>query len=902
MKRFRLPLVATTGIIRFAASLSSPTNSASSSYARFLWQATSPVAKTEDPVYSAPDLFGKAIKEMFSETQSDLAMQSPDATDKCFGKRANRAESRLLFRQALSQKLDIDIADYSASLELANSAAADIDADTQTEPHNRLSVRRHILVREFATILRRLSVSSFSSADLTDMTESPDIVALADARCEAAVIVSAAWSHYLKIRMRSDAGTLIRQIPMPAICLLVTELAFMAGAKDYRRRFERIVQIFDDFVKYERPIRSPVQFAMYLRALNKLGRHQLVVRESNAYFAQQKDHTAIAPSLAMGVKRQAIIAYFKGNRPDSALAEFKSIKADQRYAASITPHVYSSFLSGALHSKTLPNITLYEYLEEMLSTVCQPSYPETSRTGLLNELLHTAHKADNADFFFYVFERSLACGIKLNYTSFGILLHFSFTTYATDARQLFQLYARIISSTPNREMMSAHIFAIFINSFVRMQRSDYALCALNDLREHPTAQLTPRHSFALFDHYAELGMAQNSLDLYHMMFDSDTLQVPWKVWMCIIRSVWNADASLVTYDSACEQQSQGDDRSLTMRERHDYLVVRIVNCGRAHDIRSMFGAFLKLHALFPTSIASFAMLFTTAHRIAERDAWRSGSSLQCAPSSQVTSLATDDSWIYSLVEHLRTAANYLVRSSSQLPIPQELYSRAISTFAMLHDYQSAQMLYNHIVTVESMEPTADTFGLLMRAFVDGSDMKMATDTLSQARKNKVPITALTANALIHGYFATNQPEQALMIYSYIAGRPLPLHENPGYTGLIANAPVDIHTYTMLVLRLVECGYIKEAIIVFDDAFTLLRQVPNRLLSMLVAGLEERMQFDTAQLCLRRYYKKVDHGDSESSSLTDTFATAVSEARLPVSYFETLVDQEDHSENRQGRRY
>ncbi|KAJ1666492.1 hypothetical protein IW140_004176 [Coemansia sp. RSA 1813] len=853
---------------------------------RLLWQATSPVARTEDSTHSTPDLFSKALKDMFSETQSELAIQTPDVGDKCFGKRANRVESRLLLRQALSQKLELEIAEHAASLELATAA----DNTVQTEEYKR-PIRRHILVREFTTILRRLDTGSFTSADMAGMAGSSDMTGLMEVRGQAAVVVSAAWAHYCKLRERSNASTLIRQIPMSAICLLITELAFMSGSKEYNRRFERIIHIFSDFLKYGRPIRNPVQFGMYLRALNKLGQHQLAVKEADAYFSQESS-IATTPNLAMGIKRQVIIAYFKGNRPDKALAEFQSIRTDQIYRNSITPHVYSTFLGGALRAKHIPNTKLYGYVEEMLNVACKQEYPDTSRTGILNELMHAAHKASNPDFFFYILERSLARNIKLNYTTFGTLLHFSSVSYATDARQLYQLYKKITTSAPNWAMMTNHIFAIFVNWFVRMGRIDYALCTLNDLRQHPTAQITARHFLVLFSHYAEFGMARHALDLYHVIVDVDKLQVPWKICMDIIRSIWHCDELTIAQDdTAFGLQAQGGDQPASVHSKHDNLAISALKCGRVHDIEGMFDAFFKLHSCYPKSTFALAILFNEAHRMVARDACRSGMSLQNTFSPQ-TAQAIDDSWRYQLAKRLRKALNSLIRDSTRLAIPQELYNRAISVFAILHDYQSAQMLYNHMITVESMEPTTDTFNVLLRAFVHGSDTHMATDVLLHARRNNVPINNLTANALIHGYLVTSQFQQAIDVYAYIAGRPLPLHEDLGFTNFVTNAPLDTYTYVLLVSKLVDSGNIREAVIIFDDSFTVLHQVPSRLLSMLVAKLEENMQFDLAQLCLRRYSKRVKNSDPESMDVQDTAESANAPERLPISYFGYLLDQTD----------
>ncbi|KAJ2845704.1 hypothetical protein GGI22_006469, partial [Coemansia erecta] len=151
--------------------------------ARLLWHATSPVARPEEGTHLSPDLFNRALKDMFSETRSELVSQSPDGSDKCLGKRANRIESRLLLRQALSHKLELEIADHEASLELETASATDATAE---EEGRKLPARRHVLIREFTTLLRRLDTSSFMSADLVGMAYSSDMAGIIEARRGAA--------------------------------------------------------------------------------------------------------------------------------------------------------------------------------------------------------------------------------------------------------------------------------------------------------------------------------------------------------------------------------------------------------------------------------------------------------------------------------------------------------------------------------------------------------------------------------------------------------------------------------------------------------------------------------------------------------------------------------------------
>ncbi|KAJ1994227.1 hypothetical protein GGI25_003411 [Coemansia spiralis] len=834
-----------------------------------------PIAKTDNGMPSKIGLINTALKDMMAETKSERAMESDSIDDKYLGKRANKVESRLFLRQALSQKLEREAMDQADSLELTavDSVQEDIAAP----------IRRHILVREFMAILRRLDTHSFTSADLNGMVGTSDFEGLVEARCEAETVVLAAWSHYCKIKAHSNAEVLTRQIPMSAICLLVTELTFMPGSHDYHQRFERVVQIFNDFSSFGRSIKNPVQFGMYLRALNKLGRYKLVIKEAELYF-EHEGHIIASPALLMGIKRQVITAYFSGNRPDKAIEVFRNLKADEKLCNSITPHVYSAILTGALNSKHISNITLFSYVEDMLDLICKHNYTSASRTGLLNELLQSAYKTANSDFFFHTFERFLVRNIKINYTTFGILLHFSCSSYAADARQLHHLYRRIVDSKTNWEIMTQHIFAIFISSFVRLGRIDYAISVLEDLRAHPKAQLTSMHFSVLFSHYAEFGMAQHALELYHTMTNIDKLHIPWSVWINLVKAIRRSS----------DFNYSNDGSPASGQREKDELLVNIIKHGQRDSMQGMFDSFFKLRGLDPGDVFAFAALFAGAFNMAAKDAWRSGMDPQSTlPENDM--YFKDEAWRFKLVSHLRQALRCLIDASGCLSVPQDLYNSAIATFAILHDYESAQQLYDHMTYTEAMEPSASTFNVLLQAFVRGSDTTTATQILERARTNNIPLNQITANALIHGYLVANKPFDAIKVYSYVAGRPLPLLENTGYNDFVASGSVDIYTVVLLVSGLVDAGMVKEAIVIFEDAFFLLRTVPNRLLAMLVNKLEEKLQFDIAQLCLKRYSKRVDDNNynlQPMHAISKLAEPVNTPNRFPVSYFQYLVDQTD----------
>ncbi|KAJ2891327.1 hypothetical protein GGI21_005887, partial [Coemansia aciculifera] len=345
-----------------------------------------------------------------------------------------------------------------------------------------------------------------------------------DKRGKANSVVQAAWAHYDKIRSHEDAPSLLQQIPMAAVHLLIQELTFLRGADDYRRRFERIVQIFDDFGRIGCPIISPRLFSLYLRALNKLGRYQQAINEATAYGSalalESKD------MLSINVLRQIMLAYFGGGRPDKALEVFFRVRDNSEYQRYITPHFFATAITGALNDKQLTTDELYSIAEDLLTLIEKPAYPDDSRTGLLNELLHAANKAGNHTFLFHLFERFVDRGFPIDHTTFGILLHCSCAA-ETDARAIYRVYHSITAHPWMQANMTHHVYAVFINCFVRHNRIDHALSVLHDLQLHPTAHLSIQHMSLIFSHYAQSEMATQALDLFHTVVETEQLAPTW---------------------------------------------------------------------------------------------------------------------------------------------------------------------------------------------------------------------------------------------------------------------------------------------------------------------------------------------------------------------------------------
>ncbi|KAJ2476282.1 hypothetical protein EV174_004978, partial [Coemansia sp. RSA 2320] len=295
---------------------------------------------------------------------------------------------RIQLRQTLVAKLETEY-------QKDEGALACLSAETSASGE-----RRHVLVRELMMTMRRFSTVDFYAPEPDSLQLLANGSELADEPGDAKAVFSAAWAQYSKIRSHVDAASLLQQVPLSAVSLLICELTFLPGSSEYRRRFERVVQIFNDYAEISRPIASPFLFSMYLRALNKLGRFYQVLHEVAAVGSSSPESV-----LSVAIMRQVIEAYFGGNRPDKALEIFYHVCASSEYRDSVTPHLYASAINGALRAKCLSTDKLYAIVEDLLSLLDKPSYSDASRTGLLNELLHAANKTGSHDILYHVFER-----------------------------------------------------------------------------------------------------------------------------------------------------------------------------------------------------------------------------------------------------------------------------------------------------------------------------------------------------------------------------------------------------------------------------------------------------------------------------------------------------------------
>ncbi|KAJ1732461.1 hypothetical protein LPJ61_002031 [Coemansia biformis] len=677
--------------------------------------------------------------------------------------------------------------------------------------------------------------------------------------------VVSAWDQYAKIAAHPDAAVLLLQIPPPAVSLLVGELMFMRGSARYHWRFEHVVRIFADFRALGRPLDSDAEFSLYLRALNRLGKHQQVISE----VAQHCERTqrAAGAYLSMPAMRQVIAAYFRGSRPDRAMDVFLSMKSDEQYRDAITPHVYATVLRGALLGGHLPNSELYALIEELLVLVLQPRYDSALRTGLLNELLTVSGKSGNTSCFLTVFERFVASGVATNYTTFGILLR-NACNAETDAQELHQIYRLIVSSEDALLQMNEHIFAMFIDNFVRHGRVDYALAAVADLRRHPRAQCTAQHLERVFAYYASMGMGLSALGLFREVTDENWFCPSWGIYSSTVQAVAR-DCNLVQAPDAAHDEQHAEDA----------LLVALIGHGRAGSTATMLHTFALLRARFPESVLAFAALLTQSHQLVDAYTRNAG---RVSPR---VSGAMADGELRELVGRLRGVVEDLAAASSSVAVPQGLYHVAISLFALARDQDTAQRVYDHMTKVESMDPTVETFDMLLRSFARGSSVATAAELFKDLREQSGRLHRVTANILIRGFFAAGQPHQALDVYAYMAGRPTPLVEHAEYNDFLASGQCDAYTFALLISGLVDQSLLKEAVVVFEDSFAVLPFVPRQLLETLVSRLEERGMYDFAQLCLRRYSKRVE--DSQPPELQPAIADPAPD-HLPLSYFGYLL--------------
>ncbi|KAJ2426069.1 hypothetical protein GGF47_002302, partial [Coemansia sp. RSA 2524] len=733
------------------------------------------------------------------------------------------------------------------------------EADMLVDPEeaDNTEVRRHILVRELMTTVQQVGYAELGESD-SDMQ--PSLSAMT------------AWDQYNKIAAHSDSATLLGQIPISTSSLLICELNFMRAPQNYHRRFENIVQVWDSCSAQGRPIASTAVFSMYLRALNMLGRHQMVLSKVARWCEPHDDKKRVLP---ISMMRQLILAYFCGNQPAKAMDLFFYIKSAPEYHQRITPHIYATVLRGLLQTKHLPNQDLYILVEDLLDLLTQPAYDAGPRTGMLNEILQASYKFDNIALMTYVFERFLARGIAINNTTLGIMLRSSCGSNS-DVRDIHSLYKTIMASDLARVRMSEHVFATFITAFVRAERPDYALKVVYDLLAHECWNQGVWHLHELFAYYADTAMAARALDLFRLV-DEDGVQMTWRVCTCVVSALSRGGQISEQFDP----QSADIDTLLTMGAVY----------GSEGHADQALDVFTELNSRTTADPLVFALIAIKIHQMISTYAERTSTGFRFEPTS---SGLRSEHELHMATSCLSTTMDKLF--ALDMCIHQDVFHHAISAFILARDNEKSQHTYDRMVQIKQMGPTSHTFNVLLRAAMRSWGVDAAFDMFEQLRANSGPVHSITANVLIHGLFEAQQPERALDVYAYLVGRPTPLVNHTGFTEFLTPVPCDTYTFALLIRGLVRADLVKEAAVMFEDAFSLLPQVPRQLLETFISALEEAGLFDVAAACLKRYSKRVECAQIEAEELKYMLAQANNAAPncLPLSYFAYLPEtSHDH---------
>ncbi|KAJ2455902.1 hypothetical protein EV183_000518 [Coemansia sp. RSA 2336] len=726
----------------------------------------------------------------------------------------NEVRSTAGRRQTIPQSASRYIQQHQTRLSLRNKLVQQLGYEFQSElsslmePEEDTLTQRHILVRQLIAILRQ-----FDLVDLESDHIEGDSVPI-DSRARPTSIVQAAWNAYSKISVHADSSLLLRQLPVSAASLLICELNYVGDSESFHLRFEHIVQVWNDFEAIERPILSSPLFSIYLRALNMLRRHQVVLAKVDQFYISKQ-----GSKLPMSVMRQLIAAYFGGKQPENAMQLFDHIKSNTHLRDAITPHIYTTVLRGALHSNHLADAEMFILADELLDLLADSKYSDSARMGILNEVLQMASARSHLNLLYYMFEHYLACNFPVNYTTLGILLRIV-CHQETDPRELFSLYQFIIGSESSHALLNSRIFAIFISSFLHLHRPDYAWVAFEELRAHPQAQCTIIHYKLLFSYYAEAQMASDALALYHLMVDGDKLRPTWEIYAYIVKAI-----------------SQGTDKdsltSSTEASSADELLTQLVVYGSNCQSDQMLDTFAQLSDM-PSTLAFAAVVLGAYRTIATYE--QLSRHEFCFESS--SSRISNDSQLQSFVERLFATIEPIFRIDKDTAVPEQVYRYAISAFVLARDDEKAQRIYNYMTQTKGISPTMQTFDALLRAFARSSAYKSAWDMFENLRSHNAPIKPVTANALICGLFSNNMPQQAIEVYGYLVGRPTPLLSHTRYDKFFISTPCDAYTYALLLKGLVEASLVKEAVVIFEDAFSVLPYVPRQLLATMFASLSK----------------------------------------------------------------
>ncbi|KAJ1841036.1 hypothetical protein LPJ73_006249, partial [Coemansia sp. RSA 2703] len=385
---------------------------------------------------------------------------------------------------------------------------------------------QHFLVRELSSTLRRLGSTGVDSPDPVDSTDDSE-----------AAVVELAWMQYGKIRRHAESLQLLRTIPDALIGLLICALNFARApaSGDGSTRSTRIVRVFDDLRAVNRTAGHPLVFAAYLRALNKLGCSSQVLKEVAAYErAQAQTGSYTAPS---SIERQVIKAWFNVRRGDLALARLQQLPEDR-----VTPHVLAAVITGLTESGA-GDRTVLAHVDRLLEQL--GGHPAVACTGVMNEIMHAAGRNTRAALLLAIYERFSSRGTEGNTATVGILLHCA-VRQEPDARQLRRVFLRLSDSQGALYgTLSAHVFGMFIDAFLRVGRADYAAEALDALRAHPEARVGARHLLGLLAFYAEHSVGMQALRVFQRAVQ-EGVAMPWTACVHV--------AVALARSEACEEE------------------------------------------------------------------------------------------------------------------------------------------------------------------------------------------------------------------------------------------------------------------------------------------------------------------------------------------------------------
>ncbi|KAJ2159403.1 hypothetical protein GGF46_003039 [Coemansia sp. RSA 552] len=704
---------------------------------------------------------------------------------------------------------------------------------------------RSVLVRELVWTIRQFGGLLGSVTD-------------ADERSGARRLAEKAWQQYRRITERSNATELINEIPSVAATMLVCELGYQPRGGLMRLR--RVEQIMSDRAAAGCPLRQSVAVVAYVRAMNGLHKHRAAMEALDAF----REHSG-SEYLPSGLRRQEVLAYFGGCRPDLAAAAFDQMRME----GVASPHAYATYIEGALKAGSESAESLRTLVAELVGLLAEHSIlhgnddQRAVSTGVLNELLTAATTTGNMPFMNHVLERLVAAGVTANTTTLGMLVSRACAS-ESDTDTALRVYTAMIRAAPER--LPQGVYGAFINAFIRLDRPDCALDVARRLRKehqnHYTDYVKP-----LFVYYAETRRPRDAMALL-----ASIPRPSWDAYILVVRALGRSKG----VDAESRSGSSGD---LAYR-----LLAAIANHARRADGNGVLDALADLLPLTVESPRYSILALTTAFVMARRTAVVAISRADQGEGMLGRGLAGDDD-LRLFVRKLGPLADHLCGAPLGWNVPQDLYHVGMSLYALVEDTARVQTLYNHMVHTVGMAPSRATADALLRSFTAAHAPDAVASLLHGLRTDSMPISTAAAATALHGLLLDSRPHLAIDLYAHMVGRPTPLLDNLQFTAFFATTPCDEFTYALLVKGLIDAGLVREALVVFEDAFSVLPVVSRQLLSTLLNALIEGGLTDLSRQCSARYHKRVEAMqppiEENGVEMPDV---------LPLSYFGYLLEK------------